>query len=140
MGCAPPHTPGDSQPPFPYETHLDVLHGPLEVVDVRALAASVTHPWFNQTLCRVNDSVVRLGVVQGEYHWHQHDDLDEFFHVVEGRLLIDLEGRTVELLPRQGFVVPKGVLHRTRAPERTVMLMVEGAGIVPTGDPRPAAR
>lgn len=124
-----------AQPPFPYETHLDVLHGPLEVVDVKALAAAVTHPWWNQTLCKVNDSVVRLGVVQGEYHWHRHDDLDEFFFVLDGRLLIDLEGRTVELGPQQGFVVPKGAQHRTRAPQPTIMLMVEGEEIVPTGDP-----
>ena len=82
----------------------------------------------------MNDSVVRLGVVQGEYHWHKHDDEDEFFYVVDGRLLIDLEDRTVELAPRQGFVVPKRVVHRTRAPGRTVILMVEAAGIVPTGD------
>jgi mannose-6-phosphate isomerase-like protein (cupin superfamily) len=78
---------------------------------------------------------VRLGVVRGEYHWHQHDKEDEFFYVVEGRLLIDLKGRTIELGERQGYVVPKGVVHRTRAPERTVILMVETAGIVPTGDP-----
>jgi mannose-6-phosphate isomerase-like protein (cupin superfamily) len=90
--------------------------------------------WFNQTLCKVNDSVVRLGVMQGEYHWHKHDDLDEFFYVVDGEFLIDLEDRTVTLQPRQGFVVPKGVVHRTRAPEKAVILMVEGAGIVPTGD------
>ena len=121
-------------PPFPYETHLDVLHGPLEVVDVRAIAAAVTHPWWNQTPCKVNDSVVRLGVVQGEYHWHVHDDVDEFFFVLTGALLIDLEGRTVELGPQQGYVVPRGVRHRTRAPQRTVMLMVEGEDIVPTGD------
>jgi mannose-6-phosphate isomerase-like protein (cupin superfamily) len=82
----------------------------------------------------VNDSVVRVGVMQGEYHWHKHDDLDEFFYVVEGLFLIDLEDRTVVLEPRQGFVVPKGVVHRTRAPEKTIVLMVEGAGIVPTGD------
>ena len=119
---------------YPYATHLNIYYAPLEVVDVPALVAANTHPWYNQTLCRVNDSVVRLGVVQGEYHWHKHDDEDEFFYVVEGRFLIDLENRTVELLPRQGFVVPKGVVHRTRAPERTVILMVEGAGIVPTGD------
>jgi len=120
--------------PYPYLTRLDILHGPLEVVDVGALAAACTHPWYNQTLCRVNDSVVRLGVIQGEYHWHQHDDEDEFFYVVDGKLLVDLEERTVDLGPRQGMVVPKGVRHRTRAPERTVILMVEGAGIVPTGD------
>lgn len=118
----------------PYETRLDILKGPLEVVDVQAIVDSVRHPWFNQTLCKVNDSVVRLGVVRGEYHWHEHRDLDEFFYVVEGTFWIDLEGRSVELRPRQGFVVPKGVRHRTRAPERAVILMVEGAGIVPTGD------
>jgi mannose-6-phosphate isomerase-like protein (cupin superfamily) len=123
-----------AQPPYPYETHLDVLHGPLQVVDVKAISAAVKHPWWNQTLCKVNDSVVRLGVVQGEYHWHRHDDLDEFFFVLDGRLLIDLEGRTVELGPQQGFVVPRGAQHRTRAPQRTIMLMVEGQEIVPTGD------
>ena len=119
---------------YPYATHLDIRFGPLEVVDVPALIAACTDRWYNQTLCKVNDSVVRLGIVQGEYHWHKHDDEDEFFYVVEGRFLIDLEGSTVDLGPRQGFVVPKGVVHRTRAPERAVILMVEGAGIVPTGD------
>src|SRR5215213_2847358 len=119
---------------FPYATHLDVRYGPLELIDVNALAASVKDRWYNQTLCKVNDSVVRLGVMQGEYHWHKHDDLDEFFYCVDGQFLIDLEGRTVALNPRQGFVVPKGVMHRTRAPNKTVILMVEGAGIVPTGD------
>ena len=119
---------------YPYETHLNVRYPPLEVVDVPALVDAVRHPWYNQTLCRVNDSVVRLGVVKGEYHWHEHQDLDEFFYVVEGTFWIDLEGRSVELKPRQGFVVPKGVRHKTRAPERAVILMVEGAEIVPTGD------
>jgi hypothetical protein len=119
---------------YPYATHLNVQFAPLEVVEVPALIAACADPWYNQTLCRVNDSVVRLGIIQGEYHWHKHDIEDEFFYVVEGKLFIDLEGRTVELEPRRGFVVPKGVLHRTRAPERTIILMVEGAGIVPTGD------
>jgi mannose-6-phosphate isomerase-like protein (cupin superfamily) len=124
----------DAQESYPYATHLDVYYDQLEVVDVQALAAACTDQWYNQTLCRVNDSVVRLGVVRGEYHWHKHDDEDEFFYVVEGRFLIDLEGSTAELAPGQGFVVPKGVMHRPRAPERTVILMVEGAGIMPTGD------
>jgi mannose-6-phosphate isomerase-like protein (cupin superfamily) len=119
---------------FPYETRLNVLFEPMEIVDERAIADACTYPWFNQTLCAVNDSVVRLGVVQGEYHWHKHDSDDEFFYVVEGRLLIDLEDRTLELAPRQGTVIPKGVMHRPRAPERTVMLMVETRNIVPTGN------
>jgi hypothetical protein len=119
---------------YPYSTHLDIKFGSLERIDVPALVAACTHHWYNQTLCKVNDSVVRLGVVEGEYHWHKHDDEDEFFYVVSGRFLIDLEDRTVDLGPGQGVVVPKGVRHRPRAPEKTVILMVEGAGIVPTGD------
>jgi len=119
---------------FPYDTRLNVLHGPLEVIDVGALAGAVSHPWFNQTLTRVNDAVVRVGVIQGEYHWHHHDVEDEFFYVVSGRLFIDLEERTVELAPMQGFTVPHGVRHRTRAPGKTVILMVEPAGIIPTGN------
>ena len=119
---------------YPYATYLNVLHSPLEVIDIQRLVDACKDRWYNQTLCQVNDSVVRLGVMKGEYHWHKHDDLDEFFYVVDGRFLIDLEDRTVELTPRQGFVVPKGIVHRTRAPERTIILMVEGAGIVPTGD------
>ncbi len=119
---------------YPYETRLNILHQPLELIDVKALADACEYKWFNQTLCKVNESVVRVGVVEGEYHWHKHDDDDEFFYVVEGKLLIDLEDRMVELVPGQGFVVPKGIVHRTRAPQRTVILMVENAGIVPTGD------
>ena len=127
---------------FPYATHLDVLVPPLAKIELDPLIAGVRDRWYNQTLCRVNDSVVRIGVVQGEYHWHKHDRDDEFFFVLEGRFLIDLEpaedgttpGRVVELRPREGFVVPRGVVHRTRAPERSVVLMVETAEIVPTGD------
>jgi|SRR5690348_16822654 mannose-6-phosphate isomerase-like protein (cupin superfamily) len=119
---------------YPYDTRLNILHQPLEVIDERALSGAAPHKWYNQTLCSVNNSVVRLGVIEGEYHWHKHDHDDEFFYVVEGNLLIDLENRVVDLKPRQGFVVPKRVLHRTRAPIRTVILMVENAGIVPTGD------
>jgi mannose-6-phosphate isomerase-like protein (cupin superfamily) len=124
----------NATPDTPYTTHLDIKFSPLELVDADALIKACTDKWYNQTLCKVNDSVVRLGVMQGEYHWHKHDDLDEFFYCVDGQFLIDLEGRTVALNPRQGFVVPKGVMHRTRAPNKTVILMVEGAGIVPTGD------
>jgi mannose-6-phosphate isomerase-like protein (cupin superfamily) len=119
---------------YPYSTHTDIKYGPLELVDIPALAGACTERWYNQTLCRVNDSVVRLGIIQGDYHWHKHDVDDEFFYVVEGRLLVDLGEMSFELQPRQGLVVPRGTIHRTRAPERTIILMVENAGIVPTGD------
>lgn len=118
----------------PYSIHLNTLFAPLELVDIRPLVDKAADPWYNQTLCRVNDCVVRLGVVQGEFHWHKHDQEDEFFHVVEGHFIIDLEDRTVELEPGQGITIPKGVMHRPRAPQKTVILMIEGAGVKPTGD------
>ncbi len=117
-----------------YDIHLDVAFDFLERIDVAGLVARCTERWWNQTLCRVNDCVVRLGVIQGDFHWHQHDREDEFFLVLEGQLLIDLEGRTVALAPQQGLAVPRGTLHRTRAPQRTAILMVEGASVTPTGD------
>ena len=119
---------------YPYATYLNIRYPPLALVDVSDLVASCTDRWYNQTLCQVNDSVVRLGVLQGEYHWHKHDNDDEFFFVLEGHFVIDLEDRSVDLQPQQGFVVPKGVKHRTRAPDRAIILMVETAAIVPTGD------
>jgi mannose-6-phosphate isomerase-like protein (cupin superfamily) len=123
-----------STPAHPYETRLNILHGPLEVIDIHALPEAANYKWFNQTLCKVNDSVVRVGIIEGEYHWHKHDNDDEFFYVVDGELLIDLQDKTIGLAPGQGFVVPKTVVHRTRAPQRTVILMFENAGIIPTGN------
>jgi mannose-6-phosphate isomerase-like protein (cupin superfamily) len=119
---------------YQYATYLNVKFPALSLVDVPALVDACTDRWYNQTLCKVNDSVIRLGVMQGEYHWHKHDNDDEFFFVLEGHFIIDLEGQSIDLRPQQGFVVPKGVTHRTRAPERAVILMVETAAIVPTGD------
>ena len=117
----------------PYTIHLDAKFSPLELIDVPALTSAVQEQWFNQTLCRVNDCVVRVGVLHGEFHWHKHDAEDEFFYVVSGSLWVDLEGRSEELKPGQGIMVPRGVVHRTRAPEQTVVLMIEGAGVLPTG-------
>jgi mannose-6-phosphate isomerase-like protein (cupin superfamily) len=129
-----------------YEINTEVKYGPLELVDAAALADLCAEKWWNQSLCKINDCVARLGVFEGEFHWHKHDREDELFFVLEGHLLLDLESgegrpegpngpeRTVALGPRQGMVVPRGVMHRTRAPRRTVVLMIEAATVVPTGD------
>jgi mannose-6-phosphate isomerase-like protein (cupin superfamily) len=123
-----------STQPGDYDIRLDAKFGPLEVIDVGAEAAA-HEPWFNQTLAAVNDAVVRLGVIEGDFHWHKHDDQDELFLVLDGRLVIDVEGRdSVTLGPHQAYAVPRGVMHCTHAPERTTILMVEAAGVVPTGD------
>ena len=117
-----------------YDIQLDDKFGSLQLIDLPAEIAA-HEPWFNETLTTVNDSVVRLGIIDGDFHWHQHEAEDEFFLVLEGRLLIDLEDReTVTLDPHQGYTVPGGVVHRTRAPVRTAILMVEPAAVVPTGD------
>jgi mannose-6-phosphate isomerase-like protein (cupin superfamily) len=116
-----------------YDIETAPLFASLQHIDVAALAAAQT-PWWNRTLCAVNDAVVRLGVLEGDFHWHKHDDEDEFFFVLEGRLDIELEDRVVSLGPQQGFTVPKGVMHFPHARGRTVVLMVETATVVPTGD------
>ena len=126
---------------YPYATHMDVRFAPFEKIELAPMIDAVRDQWYNQTLCQVNDSIVRLGVMQGQYHWHKHDRDDEFFFCLEGRFLIDLDpsdsgepGNVIELRPREGVMIPKGVVHRTRAPERCVILMVEPAAIIPTGD------
>ena len=117
-----------------YEIRLDNKFGFQTLIDIDAEAAA-HEPWFNQTLTTVNDAVVRLGVIEGDFHWHKHDDTDEFFMVLDGELIIDLEDRdSVRLSRHQSYTVPRTVMHRTRAPVRTVILMVEAASVAPTGD------
>ena len=120
---------------YPYVSHMNILYDALKVIDIPALVEKCTDEWYNQTLCQVNESVVRLGILKVEYHWHKHDVEDEFFFTLNGELLIDIENsETITLKQHQGYVVPKGIVHKTRAPEKTVVLMIETAGIIPTGD------
>jgi len=116
-----------------YNIHTDIKYGPLKLIDIAAIGRE-NEAWFNQSLCEINDCVVRIGILHGDFHWHHHVLEDEFFLVLEGQLFIDLENETVELTPGKSFAVPRGVEHRTRAPERTVVVMFEGSGVVPTGD------
>ena len=119
---------------FNYTTKLDIKYKHFELIDIPEMVKECKDTWFNQTLTQVNDSVVRVGIVQGEYHWHKHENDDEFFFVLEGQLLIDLEDKTIELNPNQGVTISKGVMHRPRSPQKTVMLMVETSAIQPTGN------
>ncbi|MGA7722657.1 MAG: cupin domain-containing protein [Ignavibacteriaceae bacterium] len=119
---------------FNYVTNLDIKFNHLQLIDIPELVNKCSDKWFNQSLTKVNNSVVRVGIVEGEYHWHKHDNDDEFFFVLNGQLFIDLEERTIELNPNQGVTISKGVMHRPRAPQKTVMLMVETCEIKPTGD------
>jgi mannose-6-phosphate isomerase-like protein (cupin superfamily) len=117
-----------------YNISTDIKYNHLEVIDIPSIVSAAKEKWSNQTLTKVNDSVVRIGIIEGEFHWHKHDNDDEFFFVLEGKLYIDLEGKTLELGPNQGVTIPKGVMHCPRALQRVVMLMMETANIKPTGD------
>jgi mannose-6-phosphate isomerase-like protein (cupin superfamily) len=117
-----------------YSIDLDVKFSPLEVIDIPTLIANCTKKWQNMSLCEVNDSVIRLAVIEGEFHWHKHEKEDEFFYVIQGVLLIDLEEKTISLKTNQGCTVPKGIMHRTRAPSRTAVLLIENSTVKPTGD------
>ena len=117
-----------------YVQQMDIKYDHLERIDVPEIVKQCKEQWFNQSLTKVNDSVVRIGIVEGEYHWHKHENDDEFFFVLEGRLFIDLEDQTIELGPMQGTTISKGVSHRPRAPKKTVMLMMETLSIDPMGD------
>lgn len=119
---------------YNYVTKLDIKYDHLQMIDLPKMIDECNDKWFNQTLTKVNDSVVRVGIVEGEYHWHKHDNDDEFFFVLEGQLFVDYEDHTVVLNPNQGITISKGIMHRTRAPKKTVMLMVETYAIEPTGD------
>jgi mannose-6-phosphate isomerase-like protein (cupin superfamily) len=119
---------------YNYVTKLNITYEHLQCIDIPAMVKECRDKWFNQTLTKVNDSVVRVGIVEGEYHWHKHANDDEFFFVLEGQLFVDLEDKTIELNPMQGVSITKGLMHRTRAPKKTVMLMVENSEIQPTGE------
>jgi len=108
--------------------------GHSETIDIQVIVDGTKEKWTNMSLSEVNDSLVRLGIFEGVFHWHKHENEDEFFYVISGKLLLDLESGTLELLPKQGYTVPRCVLHRTRAKEKTVVLMVEGNTVNPKGD------
>lgn len=117
-----------------YNIKSEILFDYQQLIDVPAVVARITERWSNRTLTKVNDSLVRLAVIEGEFHWHKHDREDEFFFVLSGELLMDLPDRTVTLGPQQGITISKGMQHRPRAPQKTVILLVESSSIQPTGD------
>jgi mannose-6-phosphate isomerase-like protein (cupin superfamily) len=119
---------------YNYNQHMEIMFNHHEVIDVPKIVEECNEAWFNQTLTKINGSVARLGIVEGEYHWHEHLDDDEFFFVLSGKLYIDLEEKTIELNENQGVTISKGVLHRPRAPKKTIMLMVETDSIDPVGN------
>ena len=117
-----------------YKLHMDAKHGYLEKINVQEIVANCQDKWFNQTLCKVNDSVLRLGILEGEFHMHRHETTDEVFFVLDGSLTIETESGNYELEELEGICVPKGVRHRPIAKHRVIVLMIENEDVEPTGD------
>jgi mannose-6-phosphate isomerase-like protein (cupin superfamily) len=117
-----------------YSINTEILFDYMETIDIRKIINESKEQWQNYSLCKVNNNVVRIGIIQGEFHWHKHDSGDEFFLVLEGKLIIEFGDKLVELLPLQSIVIPKGMMHKTKAPERTSILMIEDLKVKPTGD------
>jgi mannose-6-phosphate isomerase-like protein (cupin superfamily) len=82
----------------------------------------------------LNDYKLAVVKTHGEFVWHKHDDTDDFFLVLAGRLTIQLRDRDVELAAGELFVVPRGVEHCPRADEEAHVLLIEPKGTVNTGD------
>jgi mannose-6-phosphate isomerase-like protein (cupin superfamily) len=121
--------------PPPYTIRDEPLFGALQTIDLPDLIDQVEEAWYNQALIRVDDVMVRLAVVQGEFHWHTHDNQDEFFLVLDGKLRVEVEAaEPVELQPKQAFTVPAGMRHRSAAPVRSSVLIIERVGTLPAGD------
>jgi mannose-6-phosphate isomerase-like protein (cupin superfamily) len=117
-----------------YDITMQPVYDALTKISIDDAKRLSDHPWFNRTLCTVNATAVRIGVFKGEFHWHAHENEDEFFFVLEGSLSIEIEGRdAIHLEPFEGVVVPKGVRHCPKAPRGATVLMVEQNTIVPTG-------
>jgi mannose-6-phosphate isomerase-like protein (cupin superfamily) len=117
-----------------YNLNMDIKYNYLEVIDVPDIVKNCTDKWFNQTLCRVNNSLLRLGILEGEFHWHKHENEDEAFFVLNGNLEIETEDGSYFLKEFQGICIPKGTMHKPKAEERVVVLMIEDDTVKPIGD------
>jgi mannose-6-phosphate isomerase-like protein (cupin superfamily) len=110
-----------------------------EAVNLAAKLETFDDRFAPRTVAEMNGHDVMVAKLEGEFVWHQHDDTDDFFLVLKGRLEIELPDRTVEVGPGELFVVPKGVQHRPIAREETHILLIEPTGTPNSGDPATAA-
>ena len=111
----------------------------MDAVNLASKLATFSEHWQPRTVGQFNGHDLMVVKVRGEFVWHKHDDTDDFFLVLDGRVAIELRDRTVELGPGELFVVPRGVEHRPVAKEEAHILLIEPTGTPNTGDPATAA-
>jgi mannose-6-phosphate isomerase-like protein (cupin superfamily) len=104
------------------------------LVSPRKTAASLTELWSPRVVAEVDDSYVKVAKIHGSLAWHSHDDEDELFLVLKGRLRIEMEAGAVELGEGDMFVVPKGVRHNPVAEQECLIMLIERKTTQHTGD------
>ena len=110
-----------------------------EKINLAKKLALFSEYWSPRTVARLNEYDIMVVKVRGEFVWHKHDDTDDFFLVLKGRLTVRLRDRDVVLEQGELFVVPRGIEHQTRAEEETHLLLIEPTGTPNTGDEATAA-
>jgi mannose-6-phosphate isomerase-like protein (cupin superfamily) len=109
-------------------------------VDLAAKLALFDERWSPKIVARFNGHEVMVAKLEGEFAWHVHDETDDFFLVLKGRIRIETDQGDVELGPGELYVVPRGVRHRPVAAAEAHVLLIETAGTPNTGDPATAAK
>ncbi len=110
-----------------------------EPINLAEKLATFSEHYRPRTVGTFNGHDLMVVKLKGPFTWHRHDDTDDFFLVLKGRLRIELRDRAIELGPGEIFIVPQGVEHRPVADEEVHLLLIEPTGTPNTGDPKTAA-
>ena len=103
-------------------------------INLREKLSKFTDHWSPRIIAEMNDYQFKVVKIKGDFVWHNHDDTDEVFIVLEGEMKIEFEDETVELKEGEMFVVPKGVDHKPYSEKECKIMLVEPKGVVNTGD------
>ena len=105
-----------------------------DVVSPKQVAAELTELWSPRVVGEVDDAYIKVAKVHGSLAWHSHENEDELFLILKGRLRIEMEGGSVELNEGEMFVVPKGVRHNPVAEQECHLMLIERKSTLHTGD------
>lgn len=106
----------------------------MEKINLKEKLSMFSDHWSPKIIAEMNDYQIKLVKIEGDFVWHNHEDTDEMFFVIEGKMEIEFENETVELNAGEMYVVPKGVNHKPRAESECKVMLVEPRGVVNTGD------
>ena len=106
----------------------------MDKINLKEKLSKFSDHWSPKVIAEMNDYQFKLVKIQGEFVWHNHDDTDETFIVIEGEMKIEFENETVELSEGDMFVVPKGIEHKPWAENECKVMIIEPRGVVNTGN------